>query len=350
VTDPGNGRAIDVLHLVGSAVDPFYADLSLRYARDCLRETTDPARYRHHIAYVEPGGRWRFPDGLDPAAIRAAEPVSLAAALAHLERLRPDVAVPQMFCRPGMTSYRTLLDVLGIPFVGNTAIVMALAADKPAARAIVAAAGVSVPAGEVLHGDDPPTIAPPAVVKPADADNSLGVTLVRDRAGYPGAVTAAREHSSAVLVEEYVPLGREVRCGVLVRAGELVCLPLEEYAVDPTTKPIRDHGDKISRADDGEVVLMAKDPTRAWIVDPADPVIPAVRDAARAAHVALGCRDYSLFDFRVDPAGRVWFLEASPYCSFARASVISVMAAAAGIDLAELFGTAIGQAMARGAG
>jgi D-alanine-D-alanine ligase len=341
---------LEVMHLVGSAVDPFYADLSLRYARDCLEATADPARYRHHVAYVEPGGRWRFPTDLAPASIRAAAPVSAAAAVAHLDRLRPDVAVPQMFCRPGMTSYRALLDVLGIPYVGNTPTVMAVAADKPAARAIVAAAGVDVPAGEVLRGDETPTIVPPAVVKPVDADNSLGVALVRDPAGYGAAIAQARAHSPAVLVEQYVELGREVRCGVLVRDGDLVCLPLEEYAVDPTTKPIRDHGDKIGRADDGEVVLMAKDATRAWTVDASDPITGAVQAAARASHIALGCRDYSLFDFRVDPGGRVWFLEASPYCSFARASVVAVMAGAAGIGVAELFATAVGQAVARGTG
>jgi D-alanine-D-alanine ligase len=339
---------LDVLHLVGSAVDQFYADLSRRYARDCLKATADLPGYRHHIAYVEPGGRWRFPTDLSPSAIRDAQAVSPAAAVAHLDRLRPDVAVPQMFCRPGMTSYRALLDVLAIPYVGNTPTVMALGADKPAARAIVAAAGVTVPAGEVLRDDRSPTIVPPAVVKPADAENSLGVALVRDAAGYPDAVAAARAHSPAVLVEEYVELGREVRCGVLVRGTDLVCLPLEEYAVDPIGKPIRDHGDKIGRADDGEVVLMAKDATRAWIVDPADPVTERVWAAARTAHVALGCRDYSLFDFRIDPDGRPWFLEASPYCSFARASVVAVMAAAAGIGLPELFSTAVAQAVSRG--
>ena len=40
-------------------------------------------------------------------------------------------------------------------------------------------------------------------------------------------------------MESYIELGREVRCGVVVRDGELVCLPLEEYRVDRVTKPIR---------------------------------------------------------------------------------------------------------------
>jgi len=54
-----------------------------------------------------------------------------------------------------------------------------------------------------------------------------------------------------------------------------------------------------------------------------------------------------LFDFRIDPGGQPWFLEAGLYCSFAQKSVISVMASAAGIPLRELFQTAIRESTAR---
>lgn len=70
--------------------------------------------------------------------------------------------------------------------------------------------------------------------------------------------------------------------------------------------------------------------------------------AARRCHRALRCRDYSLFDFRIDPAGQPWFLEAGLYCSFAEKSVISTMARAAGIGLPELFRAAVTQAAGRG--
>ena len=69
-----------------------------------------------------------------------------------------------------------------------------------------------------------------------------------------------------------------------------------------------------------------------------------VREAATAAHRALGCRHYSLFDFRIDPDGRPWFLEAGLYCSFARASVVATMAAAAGIGLDDLFASMVERA------
>jgi D-alanine-D-alanine ligase len=189
------------------------------------------------------------------------------------------------------------------------------------------------------------------VVKPVDADNSHGVTLVRRPADYGPALRAAFAHSDAALVETYVELGREVRCGVVERDGargvELVGLPLEEYAVDPDRKPVRDSADKIGDDRAGGLRLVAKDHTRAWIVDPSDPVTQPVWEAARRCHVALGCRDYSLFDFRIDPAGRPWFLEAGLYCSFARTSVVTTMAAAAGISLDELFAQALDRATAR---
>jgi D-alanine-D-alanine ligase len=331
------GRPLRVLHLAGSATDEFMAGLSLLYARDCLAATADPARYDVHLAYVSPDGSWRFPADLDDATLRRSEPLSLSEAVARLAALRIDVAVPQMFCLPGMTTYRSLLDAAGIRYVGNPAHVMAIGADKALARAVVSAAGVAVPAAEVLRAGQAPSLAPPVVVKPVTGDNSVGVTLVGEPAQFPAALAAAFAHGDRVLVESYVELGREVRCGLLDLDGRLVALPLEEYAVDPVTKPIRDHADKIGRADGGDLMLMAKTTDRAWPVDVADPVTDRVQKAARRAHAALGCRDYSLFDFRVDPYGRPWFLEASLYCSFARQSVLVTMAEAAGIPLEALF-------------
>ncbi len=331
-----------VLHLVGSPTSAFMDDLSRLYAADCLANVGD--EHEHVVAHVSPDGSWRFPATL--ADLDDAPPVPLGEALTRLTTLGVDVALPQMFCIPGMTSYRALLDVLGIPFVGNTADVMALGAHKARARAVVAAAGVRVPAGEVLAPGEHPTLVPPLVVKPVDADNSHGITLVTDADDLPAALAAAWAESSHALVEEFVPLGREVRCGVVVRDGALVALPLEEYGLS-ADHPVRTAEDKIVRSDDGTLGLMAKDTPTVWIVDAGDPVTGPVQEAALACHTALGCRDYSLFDFRVDPDGVPWFLEAGLYNSFARQSVIPTMARAAGVELPALFHDAVGAALAR---
>lgn len=336
-----------VLHLVGSAVDDFHAELSRLYAADALAATRDPIRYEPSIAYVAPDRSWRFPAELSDAALADAPRLPLHGALETLAADPPDVAVPQMFCAPGMTHYRALLDLLGVPSVGNSATVMALAMDKPATRAIVAQAGVPVPEGELVRRADRVTLAPPVVVKPAAADNSAGVSLVREAEQLGPALQRAWQHGEVALVERYVDLGREVRCATIVRDGQVIALPLEEYAVDPGTKPIRDAADKLARDPAGRLQLVAKDPDRAWIVTGHDPAFAAVSAAARACHRALGCDHHGLFDFRIDPTGQPWFLEAGPYCSFGRTSVVPTMAAAAGIPIDELFADAVAQALAR---
>src|SRR3954468_15339723 len=108
-----------VLQLVGSAVDEFYADLSRLYAGACVEALADDDRYEMRVAYVSPDGCWRFPAGLDADSIAAAVPMTLAEAVGHLQAAPVDVVVPQMFCLPGMTAYRALFDVLGVPYVGN---------------------------------------------------------------------------------------------------------------------------------------------------------------------------------------------------------------------------------------
>lgn len=337
-----------ILHLVGSAESDFYGDLSRLYAQDCLTATASPA-YDFQIAYITPDRLWRFPESLHPEAIAAAEPMPLSDAIRSLTARQIDLVLPQMFCLSGMTHYRALFDLLQIPYLGNCADAMALTAQKARAKAVVAAAGVKVPQGELLHRGDWPTLLPPAVVKPANADNSLGVTFVQTQADYAAALNAAFEYDDEILVEEFIELGREVRCGVIVQQEELVGLPLEEYAVNRSDTPIRSHSEKLKRQKDGSLGFAAKDQLKSWIVAPSDPASdPAtqrVQEIAKQCHLALGCRHYSLFDFRIDPQGQPWFLEAGLYCSFSPKSVIVTMAEAAGIPLDQLLQMLIRQAV-----
>jgi D-alanine-D-alanine ligase len=333
-----------ILHLVGSAHNDFYCNLSRLYAQDCLTGIANQSLYDFEIAYITPDLLWRFPPSLSSEDIAITKPMSLFKAIEFLTARNIDLVLPQMFCIPGMTHYRSLLDLLKIPYIGNTPDIMAITAHKARAKAIVAAAGVKVPRGEILRSGDIPTIKPPAVVKPASSDNSLGVTLVKDATEYETALKIAFEYAEEVIVEEYIELGREVRCGIIVKDGELVGLPLEEYLVN-SHKPIRNYADKLQQGDDGNLYLTAKDNIKAWIVNTHDPITQKVQEMAKKCHQALGCRHYSLFDFRIDPNGEPWFLEAGLYCSFAPKSVISSMAKAAGIPLNELLIIAINETL-----
>ncbi len=92
-----------VLHLVGSAVDDFYCDISRLYAKNCLEFTANAALYEFHIAYISPARQWRFPKSLSREDLAVAKPLSLAEAVQVLTALNIDVMLPQMFCLPGMT-------------------------------------------------------------------------------------------------------------------------------------------------------------------------------------------------------------------------------------------------------
>ncbi|MBE9035858.1 D-alanine--D-alanine ligase family protein [aff. Roholtiella sp. LEGE 12411] len=336
---------LNILHLVGSAHNDFYCDLSRLYAQDCLAATADRSRYDFQIAYITPDRNWRFPHSLSPEDIAMTKPIPLFDAIQFLTVQNIDIMLPQMFCIPGMTQYRALFDLLKIPYIGNTPDIMAITAHKARTKAIVEAAGVKVPRGELLRQGDVPTITPPAVIKPVNSDNSLGVTLVKEATDYDAALKKAFEYADEVIVEEFIELGREVRCGIIVKDGELIGLPLEEYLVDPHEKPIRNYADKLKQTDDGNLDYAAKDNIKSWIVDPNDPITQKVQQVAKKCHQALGCRHYSLFDFRIDPKGQPWFLEAGLYCSFSTKSVISSMAKAAGIPLNDLLITAINETL-----
>ncbi len=330
-----------ILHLVGSPTNDFFCELSDVYARACIDALRDPARYAFVIALVTPDGLWRFPESLERDAIDACEPMTVGPAIARIIGERIDLALPQMFCMAGMTAYRALLDMLKIPYLGNPPAQMAIAADKAKARAIVASAGVRIPRGELLRAGDAVTLPPPLVIKPNDSDNSDGVSLARSTQEAAGSLREAFSFSDRVLVEQYIELGREVRCGVVVEGGELQCLPLEEYFVDTEKRPIRTRANKLSRDADNGMTLAAKESTQSWIVATDDPIFPAVRDAALRCHDALGCRQYSLFDFRIDPEGKPWFLEAGLYCSFSPQSVLATMMSAAGTPLSLFFSRAV---------
>ena len=320
-----------VLFLVGSSTTAEMQELSELYARGAM-EALGP----HHdlgVLHHAPDGSWRH--GRTLGAAKAGRPLTLAQAVAAVSEARYDVALPQMFCPFGMTAGRALLELMDLPFVGNTPDAMALTVDKAKARAVAAAAGLNVPEGCVASRGCVPEDLPafPVIVKPVAGDNSEGLSLVE----HPDALFAALARvDGEALIERFIPPGRELRCGVIERNGALLCLPPEEYPVGGE-RPIRTKSDKLARTDTGALMLAAKTQEAAWIVEPDDPATPALHEAALQAYRALGCRHYGLFDFRVDDAGTPWFLEAGLYCSFSPQSVVAVMAEAAGIPLPALF-------------
>lgn len=178
---------------------------------------------------------------------------------------------------------------------------------------------------------------PPFVVKPNSEDNSVGITLVKTNAEIESALQTGFKYDEILLVEEYIP-GRELRVGVIETNGELSVLPVLEYLLTEEN-PIRTLDNKLGTQEDGE--LSERQPTNPLSIDcPADispELSQKLSNAVKNAHLALGCRDYSLYDFRIHAETQEpYMLESCSFWSFVDASVLSRMLVADGQKLADV--------------
>lgn len=320
-----------VLHLCGSAASAYYEGVSITYATECLRLVTEHGTYKNLVCLVHVDGTWSFPADLSEESRGSAVRVTFSQAMSKIADLDPAAVMPHMFCLPGMTTFRALFEAMNVPVVGNTAGVMGISTNKVHTKAILASAGVSVPTGEILRNGEIPTTAKPFIVKPCNEDNSQGITLVRGDVDINDALKFAFQFDSEVLCETYIELGREIRVAILENDdGSFLLLPCIEYFLS-NEDPIRTPQHKLVTDEHGVPIKTATG-GRKCPADVDEVLTAKLKDMAIRSHKALGCRDYSLWDVRVDPKGEPFFLEACLYCSFASKSVIVAMSSEMGID------------------
>lgn len=309
-----------LLHLVGSQTSEYYYGVSTMYAPGCIGVLPD---VDHTILLARLDGSWSILKSLDEDSVTQAVRLSLPDALKFLEENKPDIMQPHMFCYQGMTVMRYLADMLDIPMIGSPGHVMALTTNKWQSRAVVSSVGVPVPKAQLLTQGDKVNMDPPFLLKPCREDNSMGITLVQDVSELDQALKTAFTFDDQILCEQFVPLGREIRVGVVeANNGELEMLPCMEYYLGHKQLPIRTSADKIS-TDGGKLSFAPVDRECPAKVDKT--LRGKLYDLAVKSHHALGCEHYSLYDVRVDPDGNPYFIEASPYCSFSPKSAIVTM-------------------------
>jgi len=217
----------------------------------------------------------------------------------------------------------------------------------------------------------------PCILKPAREDNSRGIGVVHDWDTFLTKLQYAFSYDDTVVVEAYVD-GPELRAGALSTnkdvdgESNIRHLPsLVNFELNPT-QGIRTAADKMSTGNDGssgmhQNLAMGKKYWHRGCTNPVaasmelttvngiitgilerhddssaddEPVLvdlqetlslPAslqvqIDSAVSLGHKALGLRDYSLFDFRVDrKTGALYVIEACAFWSYSEISVISLM-------------------------
>jgi len=286
-------------------------------------------------------GLWRFPDSdsADPEVdLGEEEGLALPEGIRRLLDRAPDVVFIAMHGPEGEDGkIQSLLDLLGVPYVGSDAYASSLAMNKPLTKAVYRAHDLPVADDETLHradwARDPTAVeaalrarfAPPWVLKTPKLGSSVGLSIVSEDGDLAGELGRLFGLDALLLAEEFVA-GRELTCAVLDTPALGPTRPLPILEIIPVESPYFDYHAKYT-------------PGAAQEICPAD-VEDAVRDRAQdlamAAHRILGCRSMSRTDFILTPDGGLVTLETNTIPGLTRTSLLPQQAAAAGLSFADL--------------
>ena len=221
---------------------------------------------------------------------------------------------------------QALLDMAGVRYTGSGHLASALAMDKHLTKVLLRASGVATanwlmapaPGTGLVDPDEVARVLEwPVVVKPSKQGSTVGLSIVRQPSELQPAITEAFRYDDEVMVERFVP-GRELTVGIL---GDDV-LPTIEI------KPMKELYDYECKYTAG----MADEFVAELSVD----VQVKLADQARRSFAALKLRGYARIDFRLDPQGQPWCLEANTLPGMTPTSLIPQAAAAAGVLFPDL--------------
>ena len=273
----------------------------------------------------------RFAEWDDPSTIAAVE-AALAEAgevirleavdefPARLRATRPDIVfnIAEGLNGPSREAHvPAICEFYGIPYTGSDPLTLALALDKRRAKEAFLAAGVPAPAGVTVSRPEDRLealrVPTPAIVKPLFEGSSKGIpesALCENPDDVLARVDRVlEEYGQPALVEAFLP-GREFTCAILGNGDAARALPLVEIRFDALpagARPIYGYEAKWVWDTPDRPLSIFRCPA------PVDPALEAaVVATALDAYRALGCRDWSRVDLRLDGDGVPHVIEINP--------------------------------------
>jgi D-alanine-D-alanine ligase len=254
-----------------------------------------------------------------------------------LTELKPDVCFNALHGAWGEDGcVQGILETLAIPYTHSGVLASALAMDKAKSKAVLAAAGVTVPGGGLFNRFEAArahVMAPPYVVKPNAEGSSVGVFLVFEGANSPPQEIVAPDwtYGEEVMIEPYIA-GKELAVGVMDGKAMTVT------DIIPRTG-FYDYEAKYGEGGSRHVV-------------PADIPKHAFEKALKLsemAHAALGCRGVTRSDLRYDDVKDILvLLEVNTQPGMTPTSLVPEQAAQQGVDFDRLVLWITEDAYARG--
>ncbi|MBM4385195.1 MAG: D-alanine--D-alanine ligase [Deltaproteobacteria bacterium] len=226
-----------------------------------------------------------------------------------------------------------LLELAGVPALGSDALTLSLSLDKAWTLDVVRAAGV-VTAGHLSVGSSAELSAAslpgrfPLFVKPRWEGTAKGISL-RSRVENERELAEAVErvthsYEQPALIEPFLP-GAEYTVTLIGKDPPRV-LPVLQRALEART------GIGVHAVERGAAAPLAH--VTPGALTPA--LEAALAEQAQRAFAALRCRDFARADFKLDAAGRPYFLELNTLPTFAPDGSFGILAELMGRSLADL--------------
>ena len=325
-------------------------EVSLQSARN-VYEAVDQTKFDVVLIGIDKAGLWHVCDAAvlgaatSPSAELAAGAAGESLALVPGETERAlvgtgshrglpmlDVVFPVLHGTYGEDgTVQGLLKLANVPFVGAGVLGSAIGMDKDVAKRILRDAGIPVARSVTLTTRTAATasfedlagrLGAPFFVKPANSGSSVGVSKVRDAAGWAAARAEALRYDRKLLAEEFVR-GREIEVAVLGNDSPQASVP----------------GEIIPQHDFYSYEAKYLDENGALLRIPAE-LPPAVRDRVRQlavdTFVALECSGMARVDFFVCADGRVCVNEINTIPGFTKISMYPKLWEATGVPYGQL--------------
>ena len=303
----------------------------------------DRTKYEPVAIRIEKDGSWSFPSE-DPRASNVAEAIEQAKAGRRdatsttdpgLGALKLDVVFPVLHGPYGEDgTIQGLLEMAGLPYVGNGVLASAAGMDKSIMKILFAGRGLPVCRSRDFVRPDWDrnrdgilqqlgALGLPAFVKPANLGSSVGISKVKTAADLVPAIELALQFDRKIIVEAAVPRAREIECAVLGNDEPQTSVPGEIL-------PSREFYDYEAKyLDEGSKTVIPADLPPATVAE--------VRRLAVDAFRAIDGSGLARVDFLMDgDSGTLYLNEINTLPGFTNISMYSKMWEASGVSYSAL--------------
>ncbi len=203
------------------------------------------------------------------------------------------------------THIPSLLEMLGVPYVGSSPAGHGIALDKVTTKVMIQAAGLPTSPYWVFYTADqiPDDLPFPVITKPKMEAVSLGIQVIHDLPSLKSAITdLVAQFKQPVLVEQFIP-GREFAVGLLGNRDPEI-LPILEIDLEGDPNAIQSLDDKLKKP---------KPKICPALID--DRLAEELRRLTRETFKVLGIYDFCRVDYRMDSEGNLYILELNSMAS-----------------------------------